>query len=131
MAARVLVVDDSAFMRRMIATLLDADPELTIGGFARNGTEAVQQVAVLNPDVVTLDVEMPGMGGLAALEAIMASSPTPVVMLSSLTQAGAETTIKCLQMGAVDFVAKPSGSLSLDVEQIAPDLIAKVKAAAE
>src|ERR1044072_438300 len=127
---KVLVVDDSAFMRRMIAILLEADKQLSVVGFAKDGHEAVEHAAALKPDVITLDVEMPGMDGWAALEAIMASRPTPVVMLSSLTQAGAETTIKCLHLGAVDFVGKPSGSISLDVEKTAGEWIAKVRAAA-
>jgi two-component system chemotaxis response regulator CheB len=128
---RVLVVDDSAFMRRMVGALIDAAPEFTVAGYARNGVEAVEKVVELQPDVVTLDVEMPGMDGLEALQKIMAKRPTPVVMVSSLTQEGADITIKCLQMGAVDFVGKPSGSISLGIEQIAPDLIEKLKTAAE
>jgi two-component system chemotaxis response regulator CheB len=126
----VLVVDDSAFMRKMVTEMLSEDPALCVVGQARDGADALRQLARLQPDVVTLDVEMPVMDGLAALEQIMQQRPTPTIMLSSLTQAGADMTLRCLERGAVDFVGKPSGSISLDIRAVAVDLIAKIKAVA-
>ena len=126
---RVLVVDDSAFMRRVLTDLLGQDPELQVVGTARDGLDALDKVEALTPDVVTLDVEMPRLDGLGALQELMKRRPMPVVMVSSLTQAGAEVTIRALAAGAVDFVAKPSGSISLDMAKVAAELVAKVKAA--
>ncbi|HLK15230.1 MAG TPA: chemotaxis response regulator protein-glutamate methylesterase [Fimbriimonadaceae bacterium] len=128
---RVLVVDDSAFMRRLITTILSADAEIDVIGQAKNGAEAIEMTAKFRPDVLTLDVEMPGVDGFQALQAIMQANPTPVVMLSSLTMAGAEATIRCLELGAVDFVAKPSGSISLDLYKVGAELMERVKAAAQ
>jgi two-component system chemotaxis response regulator CheB len=125
---RVLVVDDSVFIRHMITRHLDADPAITVVGSASNGLEALAKIPVLTPDVVTLDVEMPHMDGLAALEQIMAECPTPVVMVSSLTQRGARTTIQALMRGAIDFVAKPASNVATG--EVMEELIVKVKAAA-
>jgi two-component system chemotaxis response regulator CheB len=125
---RVLVVDDSALMRRLISKHLEADPALTVAGTARDGHEALRQVAQLRPDVVTLDVEMPGLDGLSTLQALMTQNPTPVVMLSSHTQQGARTTIRALMRGAVDFVAKPEEAQALPT--VMTDLIEKIKNAA-
>jgi two-component system, chemotaxis family, protein-glutamate methylesterase/glutaminase len=105
---RVLVVDDSAFMRYTISQRLGEDPAIQVIGSARNGEEALTQVHTLQPDVVTMDVEMPGLDGLSALKEIMATSPRPVIMLSSLTQDGAVETVRALTLGAIDFVAKPT-----------------------
>lgn len=127
---RVLVVDDSAFMRKVISDLLGRDPRLEVAGTARDGLEAMERVAVLHPDVITLDVEMPRLDGLSTLRAIMQRWPTPVVMVSSLTHEGAEATIGALALGAVDFVAKPSGTISLDMHTVGAELAAKVRAAA-
>ncbi len=127
---RVLVVDDSLFMRRMISDLLTRDPELEVVGTARDGQEGLEQARQLKPDVITLDVEMPVMDGITMLERLMAEQPTPVVMISSLTQEGAETTFRCLERGAVDFVPKPSGAVSLDLYKVSSQIIEKVKAAA-
>jgi two-component system chemotaxis response regulator CheB len=127
---RVLVVDDSAFMRRLITTILSAETDIDVIGQARNGAEAIDMTVKFRPDVLTLDVEMPGVDGFQALKAIMRMCPTPVVMLSSLTMAGAEATIRCLELGAVDFVAKPSGSISLDLYKVGAVLIERVRAAA-
>lgn len=102
----VLVVDDSALMRRAISQLLEKDPQFFVIGIARNGAEAVEKVQRLRPDLVTMDVEMPVMNGLEALEKIMKTTPVPVVMLSSLTKAGATATIKALELGAVEFFLK-------------------------
>lgn len=127
---KVLVVDDSAFMRKVIADIVNSDPFLEVIGKASNGDEALSKVIELNPDVVTMDIEMPGTDGLSALNRIMKRSPVPVVMLSSLTQNGAEQTLKALQLGAVDFIAKPSGQISLDIDKISQDIIRKIKVAA-
>ena len=127
---KVLVVDDSAFMRKMISQMIAADSDLHVIGQARNGIDALDKAAKLSPDVITLDVEMPEMDGITALKAIQSTLKIPVVMLSSVTTAGAATTLRCLEMGAVDFVAKPSGAISLDIEAVAKELVAKVKVAA-
>ena len=127
---RVLVVDDSAFMRKMVTEILARDAGICVAGQARDGADALLKLEALRPDVVTLDVEMPVLDGYATLAEIMRRRPTPVLMLSSLTQAGADATLRCLEGGAVDFVGKPSGSISLDIEKVAGELIAKVKAAA-
>lgn len=127
---KVLVVDDSLFMRKLIARLVEEDPLLEVTGTARNGAEAVEMVRVLQPEVITMDVEMPVMDGLEALSHIMKERPTPVVMLSSLTQEGAQETIEALQRGAVDFIPKPSGSTSADLYKVKDEMLAKIKSAA-
>jgi len=128
MALKVLVVDDSALMRKHLNQLF------TGAGFevflARDGTEAVDLVLAHEPDVVTLDVNMPEMDGLTALSLIMAARPTPVVMVSSLTTKGATATLEALAMGAVDYVAKPGGTISLSIDVIAGELIDKARVAA-
>jgi two-component system, chemotaxis family, protein-glutamate methylesterase/glutaminase len=130
MAIRVLVVDDSAFMRRVISDALSAEPDMELVGTAINGLDALIKVEQLQPDVVTLDVEMPEMDGLTALRHLMARYPRPVVMLSSLTQAGAVTTIRALTIGAVDFIGKPSGAISLDFHRVREELVQKIRLAA-
>ncbi len=127
---KVVVVDDSAFMRLTISRLLKEDPEIEVVGAASNGLEGVELVKALRPSVVTLDVEMPVMDGLTALQRIMQECPTPVIMVSALTKEGAEITFKALQLGAVDFITKPSGSISLDFHKVRDELVAKVKNAA-
>jgi two-component system, chemotaxis family, protein-glutamate methylesterase/glutaminase len=127
---RVLVVDDSAFMRRVIGEAISSQSDMQLVGVAHNGLDALLKVEQLQPDVVTLDVEMPEMDGLTALRHLMARYPRPVVMLSSLTQEGASTTLRALAIGAVDFVAKPSGSISLDFHRVREDLLNKVRVAA-
>ncbi len=126
----VLVVDDSAYMRKVISNLLQSDEDIFVVDTARDGLDAIEKVKQWRPAVVTLDVEMPRLDGLGALERIMRECPTPVVMLSSLTLEGNETTIKALTMGAVDFVPKPSGAISLDIHQVREELITKIKVAA-
>ncbi|MBO8170998.1 MAG: chemotaxis response regulator protein-glutamate methylesterase [Bacillaceae bacterium] len=128
---KVMVVDDSAFMRKVVADMLQHDPDIEVIERARNGREAIEKVKQLAPDVLTLDVEMPEMNGLETLDWLMKNHPVPVVMLSSLTQQGADTTIKALERGAVDFVSKPSGSISLDINKVENELIQKVKTAAK
>jgi two-component system chemotaxis response regulator CheB len=108
-AIRVLVVDDSAFMRRALERLLGAIPGVTVVGTAADGLEGVKRALELRPDVITMDVEMPRMDGVSAVREIMQALPTPIVMVSTLTRDGAETTIRALEAGAVDCVAKPSG----------------------
>ncbi len=120
---RVLVVDDSTSMRLLIRTLLTADPAIEVVGVAADGVEAVEQTISLKPDVITMDVEMPRMNGIAAVKQIMASSPTRVIMLSSLTHEGAKTTFEALDAGAIDFVAKTPGTA------FGEELKSKVKAA--
>ncbi|GAB4558662.1 MAG: chemotaxis response regulator protein-glutamate methylesterase [Anaerolineae bacterium] len=125
---RVLIVDDSAFMRVALTRMLGQDPEIQVVGTARDGVEALEQIEALRPDVLTLDVEMPRMNGLELLSHLMQTRPLPVIMLSSLTQEGAEVTIQALTLGAVDFVPKPDRLLS--VNQVAQEVIDKVKRAA-
>lgn len=127
---RVLVADDSLFMRQMILAMLAEDPEIEIVGTAANGRDVLARVAELAPDVVTLDVEMPLLDGLATLERLMATHPTRVVMLSALTVEGADATIRALELGAVDFVAKPSGGALPSLDSVARLLVEKVKTAA-
>lgn len=126
---RVLVVDDSAFMRKVVSDLIEDDPEFTVISTAKNGKEAIEKVKELKPDVITMDVEMPEMNGLDALRFIMSEQPTPVIMLSSLTSDGARETILALEWGAIDFVRKPSGSISLDLYKVKILLIEKLKIA--
>ena len=126
----VLVVDDSAYMRKVVSNLLQSDQNIFVADTARDGLDALEKIKKLKPSVVTLDVEMPRLDGLSALERIMRECPTPVIMLSSLTQEGSETTVKALTMGAVDFVGKPSGTISLDIHKVQEELVAKVKVAA-
>lgn len=124
---RVLVVDDSAFMRKVLTDLFKAESDFEVVDVARNGAEAIEKTLLHSPDVVTLDIEMPVLDGLAALEKIMAVKPTPVIMVSSLTQSGAESTIKALSLGAVDFVAKSAGPISR-IDDIASELLQKCRA---
>lgn len=128
MAIRVLVVDDSLIMRKMIAQILSSDEQIEVIGTASNAMEARESIKTLNPDVVTLDIEMPGMDGISFLEKIMSLRPMPVVMISTLTQKGAEYTIQALAIGAVDCVGKPKGEESLETFKL--ELILKVKMAA-
>lgn len=125
----VLVVDDSAFMRKLISDFLNEAEDIDVIGTARNGQDGIKKVELLNPDVVTMDVEMPEMNGLEALKKIMVLFPRPVIMLSSTTKEGAENTIQSLEYGAFDFISKPSGAISLDLYKIKEELIEKVKLA--
>lgn len=126
----VLVVDDSAFMRKMLSELIASFAGFRVCGTARNGLDAVEKVHALNPDIVTLDIEMPELDGLQALGYIMSESPRPVVMLSATdTMDGMDTTIRALELGAVDFVRKPSGPISLDVAVVRERLHDALRAA--
>jgi two-component system, chemotaxis family, protein-glutamate methylesterase/glutaminase len=128
---RVLIVDDSAFMRKLISDFLSEHPEIEVIGTARNGEDAIKKWRELRPDVLTLDVEMPKLNGLEVLKMIMKEQPLPVVMLSSTTREGADTTLQAIQAGAVDFVAKPSGSISIDLHKIKTELTQKVLSASK
>jgi two-component system, chemotaxis family, protein-glutamate methylesterase/glutaminase len=126
----VLIVDDSAFMRTALSRLIGTDPDLCVLGTAGSGAEALERIGPLNPDVITLDVEMPGLDGLETLRRIMARFPRPVIMVSSATERDADITFNALGLGAFDYVPKRLSSTSLDIVHIQADLIAKVKAAA-
>ncbi|WP_197276361.1 chemotaxis response regulator protein-glutamate methylesterase [Bacillus sp. JCM 19034] len=123
---RVLVVDDSAFMRKVISDIINEDPRMEVVGVGRHGEDAIKKVEALDPDVITLDVEMPIMSGLEALKIIMNMKPRPVVMISSKTKIGAETTLQAIEAGAVDFITKPSGAISLDINKVANEIREKV-----
>lgn len=125
----VLVVDDSILMQKIIANILKKDPSISVIGTAKNGQEALVKVADLHPDVVTMDVEMPKMDGLTAVQKIMETEPVPIVMISALTQKEAKITLKALEFGAVDFVPKPLGSISLDLDSVEEELLSKIKTA--
>lgn len=130
MPVRVLVVDDSAMMRSFLREVLAGDPAIEVVGVAADPFLARQKIKDLNPSVITLDIEMPGMDGLTFLEHLMRLRPMPVVMVSSLTQRGAAATLKALEIGAVDFVAKPSRELETGWPDFGAEIIAKVKTAA-
>jgi two-component system, chemotaxis family, protein-glutamate methylesterase/glutaminase len=127
---RVLIVDDSALMRQVMGTLLSRDPAIDVVGAAADPYVARDKIKQLRPDVLTLDVEMPRMDGLAFLEKLMRAHPMPVVMVSSLTEAGCETTLRALELGAVDFVTKPKLDLREHLPAVAQEVIGKIKAAA-
>ena len=126
----VLIVDDSPFMRLTLQKILNQDPGIKVLDTARDGREGILKLQSLRPDVVTMDVEMPVMDGLQALEEIMRWQPTPVIILSAVTTEGAQSTLKALDLGAIDVVAKPSGRPGADLQVLARDLVEKVKAAA-
>lgn len=125
---RVLIVDDSTFVRQALSRMLGADPEIVVAGQAVDGREAIDKVHELDPDVVTMDVQMPRMGGLEALARIMAEHPVPVLLLSSLTREGAEVTLKGLELGALDFVDKSRVQGAMNLLELGEELRAKVKA---
>lgn len=127
---RALVVDDSALIRQLLTMLLSEDPEIEVVGAAHDPFDAREKIKALNPDVVTLDVEMPKMDGLSFLQKIMELRPMPVVMISTLTQANSDVTIKALEIGAVDFVAKPTTNVAAAMEALGDQLRTKVKGAA-
>lgn len=126
---RVLVTDDSAFTRALISDCLSGFPDIEVAGVARNGEEALLKVRRLSPDVVTLDVEMPLLNGIETLKQLMSETPLPVIMLSSLTARGAETTVRCLEIGAFDFIEKPAKAGGNDLEAFRRNLVEKVRSA--
>jgi two-component system, chemotaxis family, protein-glutamate methylesterase/glutaminase len=127
---KVLIVDDSALVRRLLLEILSAEPSFDVVGAASDPYIAREKIKKLNPDVVTLDVEMPRMDGITFLENLMRLRPMPVVMVSSLTQRGAETTLRALELGAVDFVAKPKVDVAGSLSEYSEEIVAKVKMAA-
>jgi two-component system chemotaxis response regulator CheB len=128
---RVLVVDDSAFMRKVLQGIISSDPDLQVCGEARDGRDAIAQLESLRPDVISMDINMPHMDGLQATEVIMSSNPHPVLIVSSESREGADVTLKALQLGAIDFVSKPSSGIDLDMSSIQDELCRKLKMAAK
>jgi len=126
---RVLVVDDSAFMRRVLQNMIETDPGMYVAGSARNGADALKKAEELNPDVITLDVEMPVMDGLTALEKLLQQDDYAVIMVSSHTQKGKSATIKALELGAFDFISKPVNVYSMPSDEIRTELVEKIRLA--
>jgi two-component system chemotaxis response regulator CheB len=127
MAVKVLVVDDSSFFRRRVSEIINQDPEMEVIGTANNGKEAIAQAAALKPDVITMDIEMPVLDGISAVKKIMESNPTPILMFSSLTHAGASATLDALEAGALDFLPKKFEDIARDKEEATRLLQQKVK----
>lgn len=125
---KLLIVDDSALMRRVLGEVFERDGGFEVA-FARDGVEALRQLHAFLPDVITLDVQMPNLDGLGCLDRIMVERPCPVVMVSAITAEGADATLEAMRLGAVDFVPKPGGAVSLSIDELAPILLAKVRAA--
>jgi two-component system chemotaxis response regulator CheB len=128
---RVLVVDDSAFMRKVLETIFNADPQLQVVGHAKDGREAVALAESLKPDVITMDINMPHVDGLQATAEIMTTNPRPIVVVSSESREGAASTLRALELGAIEFVAKPSSGIDLDMQSVREDLLRKVRMAAK
>ncbi|MBB6636721.1 protein-glutamate methylesterase/protein-glutamine glutaminase [Cohnella thailandensis] len=128
---KVLVVDDSPFMRKVFSDFISADPSFEVAATASDGLEAIEKTLAIGPDVITMDLEMPSMNGLEALRRIMTLRPTPVIMLSAVTDNGTRDTIKALQYGALDFIRKPDGSVKLDIMQVGDSLREKLHVAVE
>jgi two-component system chemotaxis response regulator CheB len=126
---KVLVVDDSALVRKLFGRVLENEPDFEVQ-FARDGLQALAQLDSFAPDVITLDIHMPQMGGLECLDRIMVEKPCPVVMVSSVAAEGADETLEALRLGAVDFVLKPEGAVSLRIDAFAPTLVEKIRSAA-
>lgn len=129
MNTRVLVVDDSALMRGLLSQMINLAPDMEVVGAAPDAATAREMIKALNPDVLTLDVQMPKMDGLEFLERLMRLRPMPVVMVSAFTEAGSETTLKALELGAIDFIGKPRASSEKSMESYAEELVEKIRAA--
>ncbi|MBF0232238.1 MAG: chemotaxis response regulator protein-glutamate methylesterase [Desulfamplus sp.] len=127
---RVLICDDSALMRRSLTRIIEDDPALSVIGVARDGEDAVGKARDLRPDVITMDINMPGLDGITALQYIMADKIAPVIMVSSLTQEGATATFQAMALGAFDYVAKPGGTVSANLDAVSREIQSKIKAAA-
>ena len=128
---RVLIVDDSAFMRKVLENIFSADAQLQVAGHAKDGREAVALAESLKPDVITMDINMPHVDGLQATAQIMTTNPRPIVVVSSESKEGASSTLKALELGAIEFVAKPSGAIDLDMQSVREELLRKVKMASK
>ncbi|MFH1653127.1 MAG: chemotaxis-specific protein-glutamate methyltransferase CheB [Pseudomonadota bacterium] len=128
---KVLIVDDSLFMRQLISRMLECAPDITVIDTAKDGDSALQKIAALKPDVVTMDLKMKGLDGLTTLKRIMKECPTPVVILSAYSKEDADITLQCLGAGAVSFLLKPSGELSLDIEVVKDHLLEQIRAASK
>jgi two-component system, chemotaxis family, protein-glutamate methylesterase/glutaminase len=128
---RVLIVDDSAFMRKVLQGIIASDPQLEVCGEARDGRDAVTQTETLKPDVISMDINMPHVDGLQATEIIMSSNPRPILIVSSESREGADVTLKALELGAIDFIPKPSGGIDLDMNSVKEELCRKLKMAAK
>jgi two-component system chemotaxis response regulator CheB len=128
---RVLIVDDSAFMRKVLETIFNADDQLQVIGHAKDGREAVSLAESLKPDVITMDINMPHVDGLQATAEIMTTNPRPIVIVSSESREGAASTLRALELGAIEFVAKPSSGIDLDMQSVKEDLLRKVRMAAK
>lgn len=126
---KVLIVDDSSFVRKALLRIFDAEPDIEVIGVAGSGKEAIEKVLLLNPDVLTLDINMPGMDGLETLKIIMESHPLPALMLSQFTKQGAELTLRALELGAMDFVDKSTTGM-MDFFDLAKEIISKVRSIA-
>ncbi|MGD1046620.1 MAG: chemotaxis response regulator protein-glutamate methylesterase [Bacteroidota bacterium] len=124
---KVIIIDDSAFMRKSLTLMLESDKEICVIATARDGNEGIDKISKLKPDIVTLDIEMPGMDGLTALKIIMEQMPVPVLMVSSLTTESAQSTMQAFDLGAVDFISKDLASISTNIKNIKGELIDKIK----
>ena len=128
---RVLIVDDSAFMRKVLEEIIRTDPKMEVVGQAKDGREALSMAASLQPDVMTMDINMPRMDGLEATQLIMTQNPRPIVIVSSESRQGASSTLRALELGAIDFVTKPSSGIDLDMKSVRDELLRKLKMAAK
>src|ERR1700726_3128646 len=128
---RVLIVDDSTFMRKVLETILKSDDQLQVIGQAKDGREAITLAESLKPDVITMDINMPHVDGLQATAQIMTTNPRPIVIVSSESREGASSTLKALELGAIEFVAKPSSGIDLDMQSVKEDLLRKVRMSAK
>src|SRR5438046_1516435 len=128
---RVLVVDDSTFMRKVLERIFNTDEQLQVVGNAKDGREAVALAESLKPDVITMDINMPHVDGLQATAEIMTTNPRPIVIVSSESHEGAASTLRALELGAIEFVAKPSSAIDLDMQSVKEDLLRKVRMAAK